>query len=124
MAFKASPSPATAVDLLVEIGRDAGVTSYRPAVLAACLAALNRCLLSGGGSFYDSAVYAREQNRIIGRCLPKRAVGSPLLLKGLEGEVSVVLNAEDHNASALYVSMTRGSNKLVVCSPSSIWRYK
>jgi len=123
LAFKASPSPMAMIDLLVEIGRDEGVTSHRPSVLRACISSLHSCSLSGGRSFYDAAVCAREQNRILGRCLPRRAVGSPLLLKGLEGEVAVVLNAEDHDASALYVSMTRGSNKLVVCSYSPIWSH-
>jgi DNA helicase-2/ATP-dependent DNA helicase PcrA len=42
------------------------------------------------------------------------------LLKGLEADVSVVLNAADLNARNLYVAVTRGSKKLVVCSPSPL----
>jgi DNA helicase-2/ATP-dependent DNA helicase PcrA len=62
----------------------------------------------------------REENRLLGRPLPKRAVGSTLLLKGLEAEVAVVLNTEGMSAQHLYVAMTRGSMKLVVCSASPI----
>ena len=44
----------------------------------------------------------REQNRLIGRPLPRRAVGSTLLLKGLEAEVAVVLDADTLDARNLY----------------------
>lgn len=50
----------------------------------------------------------------------KRAVGSTLLLKGLEAEVAVLLNTEGMSAQNLYVAMTRGSMKLVVCSASPV----
>jgi DNA helicase IV len=42
------------------------------------------------------------------------------LLKGLEADVSIVLNAAEMNARNLYVAMTRGSKALVICSPSPI----
>jgi DNA helicase-2/ATP-dependent DNA helicase PcrA len=56
----------------------------------------------------------------LGRPLPKRAVGSTLLLKGLEAEVVVLLNIEGMSAQNLYVALTRGSMKLVVCSASPV----
>ena len=62
----------------------------------------------------------REQNRLVGRPLPKRAVGSTLLLKGLEAEVAVILNASGLDAKNLYVAITRGSNMVVICSESPI----
>jgi hypothetical protein len=49
-----------------------------------------------------------------------REVGSTLLLKGLEADISVVLNAGALNARNLYVAMTRGSRRVLVCSPSPI----
>ncbi len=48
--------------------------------------------------------------------LPKRAVGSTLLLKGLEAEVAVILNADALDARNLYVAMTRGSKVLMICA--------
>ena len=78
------------------------------------------CDGADGMAFHDAAIRMREQNRLIGRPLPKRAVGSTLLLKGLEAEVAVVLNADDLNARNLYVAMTRGSKALVVCSRSPV----
>jgi hypothetical protein len=58
----------------------------------------------------------REQNRLLGRPLPRRAVGSTLLLKGLEADVAVVLNAHRLNSRNLYVAITRCSRMITVCS--------
>ena len=62
----------------------------------------------------------REQNRLVGRPLPRRAVGSTLLLKGLEAAVAVILNADALDARNLYVAMTRGSKALTVCASSAV----
>lgn len=120
MAFVRAPSHDAAADLLVEINKEGGVRSYRPAVLRACIKALQACDDTDGNSFHEAAVRMREQNRLIGRPLPKRAVGSTLLLKGLEAEVAVILNADDLDAQNLYVAMTRGSKALAICSRSPI----
>jgi DNA helicase-2/ATP-dependent DNA helicase PcrA len=64
----------------------------------------------------------REENRLIGRPLPRRAVGSTLLLKGLEADLAVVLNADGLNGRNLYVAITRGSRALTICSRSPILR--
>ena len=94
--------------------------THRPAVLRAAITALQSCDGTERNSFYDTAIRAREQNRILGRPLPKRAVASTLLLKGLEADTSVILNASDLDARDLYVAMTRGSKRLVVCSDKPV----
>ena len=109
-----------AVDLLVEIGKGAGVNAHRPAVLRACIKALELCDGTKGVSFHEAAIRVREQNRLVGRPLPRRAVGSTLLLKGLEAEVAVILDAGALDARNLYVAMTRGSKNLTVCASSAI----
>lgn len=119
LAFCAAPSPKSAANLLIEINKEGGVRQHRPAVLRACMKALEQCDGTEGNTFYDAAVRIREQNRLIGRPLAKRSVGSTLLLKGLEADVCVILEAHDLNAKNLYVAMTRGSAKLVLCSRSS-----
>ncbi|MCA9563863.1 MAG: UvrD-helicase domain-containing protein [Myxococcales bacterium] len=116
LAFIRSPSHTIAIDLLVAIGKQSGVTSHRPAVLRACIKALQLCAGTEGLSFHDAAIRIREQNRLVGRPLPKRAVGSTLLLKGLEAEIAVILNAEALDVRNLYVAMTRGSKLLTVCA--------
>ena len=120
LAFQANPTPKLAVDLLVAIGRDTGVRQHRPAVLRACIRALNACDGTEENSFYETAIRAREHSRLMGRPLDRRVVGSTLLLKGLEADVAVILNAADLDAKHLYVAMTRGSKRLVVCSQSPV----
>ena len=115
-----APSHLAAVDLLVEIGKEGGVSTHRPAVLRACIKALQLCDGNKGLSFHEAAIRVREQNRLVGRPLPGRAVGSTLLLKGLEAEVAVILNASALDARNLYVAMTRGSMSLTVCSHSPV----
>lgn len=122
LAFVAAPTHQATAQLLEAIGADTGVRSYRPAVMRACMKALQLCAGTEGMSFEDAAVRMREQNRLLGRPLPRRAVGSTLLLKGLEADVAVILNAHKLSAKNLYVAMTRGSRMITVCSPSSTLR--
>ena len=120
LSFVRAPSHRAAVDVLVEINKEAGVSAHRPAVLRACIKALQLCGGTEGLSFHEAAVRMREQNRLVGRPLPRRAVGSTLLLKGLEAEVAVILNAGALDAPNLYVAMTRGSKSLIVCAPTPV----
>lgn len=123
--FVQAPSYRLAVDLLVEIGKEAGVRTHRPAVLRSCIKAFQMCDgTTNGLTFYDAVIRMREEHRLIGRPLPRRAVGSTLLLKGLESEVAVVLNADGLDARNLYVAMTRGSTALIVCSRASVLNLK
>jgi AAA domain-containing protein len=98
LRFLDAPSYPGAVEILVEIGKQAGVRTHRPTVLRACIKALQLCHGTEGLSFAVAAVRMREQNRLIGRPLPERAVGSTLLLTGLEAEVAVVLDAGNLDA--------------------------
>ncbi|WP_274427299.1 UvrD-helicase domain-containing protein [Chelativorans sp. YIM 93263] len=118
VAFARNPVPNSAVELLVEINRQSGVAPLRPSILRACIQALNGCV--SPIEFYEMAVRTREQSRVLGRTIPRRAVGSTLLLKGLEADVSIVLDTESLDARNLYVAMTRGSRRLVICSTSPV----
>jgi hypothetical protein len=120
MAFHNDRCHQRVLDLLVEVNKDAGVRVYRPAVLRACIRALELSCGPEKIAFDDAAVRIREQGRALGRALPRRAVGSTLLLKGLEAEVAVILDADSLNARNLYVAMTRGSKRLVICGRSPV----
>jgi hypothetical protein len=120
LAFSQAPSHRGAVDLLVEMGQQAGVRTHRPPALRGCIKALNLCNGPDGLSFHEAAIRMREQNRLIGRPLPRRAVGNTLLLKGIEADVAVILNPGVMNARNLYVAMTRGSQSLIICSPTPV----
>lgn len=120
IALFKKPSFQNVIVLLEEINSDSKVRAFRPLVLRACYRALQMCIANPSISFYDSTLKIREENRIVGRQLPKRAIGSTLLLKGLEAEVAVILDADNLDAKNLYVAMTRGSKKLVICSKNSV----
>ena len=120
LAFISRPSYRAAVDVLVELNKQGGVRVHRPTVLSCCLTALNASDGAVPGSFLEAALRSREEHRSRGRPLAKRAVGSTLLLKGLETESVVVLDPKEMDAKHLYVALTRGSRKLVICSASPI----
>jgi hypothetical protein len=120
LSFLPDPSPNKTVELLVEIGKQTGVRKYRPLILRAAIRALNMCSGADSISFADAAIRVREQNRIQGRPLPRRAIGSTLLLKGLEADTVVILNAGELDARNLYVAMTRGARAVVLCSSKPV----
>lgn len=88
---------------------------YRPHILAVMLAALSRAI-ARGMPLRQAAVAEREAQRTKGRVLPTRGIGSTLLLKGLESERAIVLNADPMTAQHVYVAISRASTSLTVMS--------
>lgn len=116
--FMLAPSHATSIDLLQSLADQPGARVYRPEVLHCCISALRAA--EGEGGFVGAVMLARERNRHVGRPLGRRAVGSTLLLKGLEADVAVILEPERMTAQHLYVALTRGARQIVVCSPTPL----
>lgn len=112
--FIEAPTYENAGNVLESIAALGGVSVPRPAILDGCYALLRSC--QAGSTPSEAAIAVRERSRLIGRPLSARTVGSTLLLKGLEAEVSVVLDADEMDDRHLYVAMTRGSNQLVICA--------
>lgn len=119
-ALVSDRSYSAALNFLVELGRHAVGGIHRDALMRACIRALRGCLGAQPPSFRDSTIQVREQSRLIGRPLAARSVGSTLLVKGLEGDIAVVLDGDALNYHHLYVALTRGAKRLVVCSQSPI----
>ncbi len=114
------PTLANVAKLLSECSRQTECRTFRPAVLRACLRAISTSAASVDVSFEDAAIQVREENRAIGRQLPQNAIGSTLLLKGLEADHVIVLNAYELDAKNLYVAMTRGAKTVTLCSPKVV----
>jgi DNA helicase-2/ATP-dependent DNA helicase PcrA len=119
VAYVDAPSLAGAAQVLHRFTEQPGTHIYRPEVLRHCITALHAAS-SGPGTFYAAAVQARERNRHLGRPLSHRAVGSTLLLKGLEADAAVILHPELMTAQNLYVALTRGARHLVICSETHL----
>lgn len=120
LTFVREPTYGRTAELLVEIGKQAGVRAHRPTILRAALKALQQCPTGGRAEFQAAATRMREEGRLIGRPLARRTVGSTLLLKGLEADIVVILDADALDAPNLYVAMTRGSTQLTICSRTPI----
>lgn len=77
---------------------------------------------ASGGSFAelpDLVAEARTRARHRGRLTPRRAIGTPLLVKGLEFDHAVLLWEPEHlSVQGLYVALTRGSKSLTIVSRS------
>jgi hypothetical protein len=119
LAFSHKPSFEAALTALQTFEDAAGVRVFRPEALRVCQAALETSVRTSC-SFPQAVALARERNRHIGRSAIGRSVGSTLLLKGLEADTAVVLNPGDMNSRHLYVALTRGARRLVVCSQTPV----
>ena len=107
-------------DLFVALNKQSGTRVYRQAVFRACLRALHTCASDNSVTFSNAAIQMREANRLVGRPLPDVAVGSTLLLKGLEADGAIILETDKMDTNNLYVALTRGARNLAVCSSSPI----
>lgn len=69
----------------------------------------------------QAAEIVREQRRQQGdRRIPRQAIGSTLLLKGLEADHSLILNASSMNAHNLYVALSRGAKSITIFSDNKV----
>ncbi len=77
--------------------------------------------INSGISLRQTAWTMRNRLRQFGGSADPSALGTPLLVKGLEFDHAVVLDTADHaEAESLYVAMTRGSRTLTVVSESPV----
>ncbi len=82
---------------------------------------VEECRRSQGRSLSETAWHIRNRARHIGRRVDRRCLSTTLLVKGLQFDHVVVLNAADlDDAENLYVAMTRGSRSLMILSEQSI----
>ena len=120
LEFHANPSHLKAAAVLSEFSRDTGVRVFRQELLRTAIKALNAADAGEEDALVELALSIRDQQRFSGRHIPRKAVGSTLLFKGLEADVSIVLDADSMDYRDLYVALTRGARKIVVCSSSPI----
>lgn len=120
LEFHSTPSHILAATVLSKFSRDVGVRVFRPELLRTAIKALNAADAGQEDALLELALSIRDQMRFSGRSLPRKAVGSTLLFKGLEADVSIILDAETMDHRDLYVALTRGCQKIVVCSKSPI----
>lgn len=118
LTFHSERTPQNAAKFLSTLNRQSAVTIFRPEVLRSCLNALNAC--QSADEFKKMAERAREERRFYSRTIGKRAVGSTLLLKGLEADQVVLVDTHTMDEKNLYVALTRGAKKVIVCSTTPL----
>jgi DNA helicase-2/ATP-dependent DNA helicase PcrA len=118
LAFFKHPTLGAALQVLQKLEAQPGARVFRPEMFNCCLSAMRSVV--GEKTFLDAVLQVRERNRHHGRPVSRRAVGSTLLLKGLEADVAVILQPEQMDACNLYVALTRGAKRVLVCSERSV----
>jgi DNA helicase-2/ATP-dependent DNA helicase PcrA len=98
-----------------ELENKKGTRVFRKGAFFALKDSLALAASSPDKSILDSSKIIREQRRHIGdKRIPKKAIGSTLLLKGLEADHVVILDSSTMNARNLYVALSRGAKSVTV----------
>lgn len=69
-----------------------------------------------GKTLEDSCWEVRTQSRFIEQRIPSKCISRTVLLKGLEYDCAVVVDAGSFSPKDLYVALTRGSTELHIYS--------
>jgi DNA helicase-2/ATP-dependent DNA helicase PcrA len=122
-ALSAAGGYAQAIEFLKSMAADKERRIYRHSAFDMMIEALASAS-TGRTTIVESVAGLRERQRHAGRNVPAKAVGSTLLLKGLEAKHAVILDADRPNASMsakhLYVALTRGARSIHVFSRSPV----
>ncbi|MCT8127536.1 AAA family ATPase [Alishewanella sp. BS5-314] len=98
-----------------------GVRIYRKSALHALKEAISIAIQSPEQSLFDAASKVRERMRHAGdKRIPHRAIGSTLLLKGLECDRTIILDAGALNSKNLYVALSRGAKSITVFARNNL----
>jgi len=120
-AFVISSSPIAALNLIQSITKFPGMKIYRRDFWDEMKATFH-LLSQESVSIPDAAWRARNNTRTHGRHLPPMVVSTTLLVKGLECDHGILLDADSYNGHRpnLYVAMTRGCKSLTILSKSPV----
>ena len=110
------PSPARVRETLVAIGQLPDGRLYRREAWRDMLKALAIVAAGSDVTVAQAIRNIRNRTRIVGRAQDDRIISRPLLVKGLEYDHAVVLNAERYSATELYVALSRSRKSLTVVS--------
>jgi hypothetical protein len=107
------------LDAIQQLGLKPGTRIYRKGACNALKDSISLAITSPTTSMFEAASSIREHLRQQGdQRIPSRAIGSTLLLKGLEADHCMILDAQARgmNANHLYVALSRGAKTITVFS--------
>jgi hypothetical protein len=76
----------------------------------------------GYKTLQEAAWTLRNNTKDLGRRIDQRVVSRTLLVKGLEFDHLIVLNADEIDVKNLHVALTRGAKSLTVLSSAPIFK--
>lgn len=113
-----------AVAFFIAMAADPDRRIYRNSAFNIMLEALRSSSANPTSDLNSTIASLREQRRHSGRAIPTKVIGSTLLLKGLEADHVLILDADRPNNSMsrehLYVALTRGAKSVHVFSRNCI----
>ncbi|WP_157636879.1 UvrD-helicase domain-containing protein [Burkholderia ubonensis] len=115
----ASDSLTSVLDALRCVEGETGVTTVRPELVSCIKSALRQCAENPALQLDDAAFQVANARREKGRVLRNRAVGSTLLMKGLEFDHVVITPDACMDRHHWYVALTRGTRSVRVLASSS-----
>ncbi len=121
-AVKNDPCPANIYTLFNELALSDQTKVFRHAALKVITEALLLCSTTDLTAI-DSVIRVLEKRRHSGdKRVPNRAIGSTLLLKGLEADHVIILdgNCDKMDSKNLYVALSRGAKSITVFAKSPI----
>ena len=120
-AYLAAPTTHAMARLLSEIRVAASVHVIRADLLNRTLGVLNKHVLHPELSLTEAAEKYHGEFRHKGRPVRhRRLVGTTLLVKGLEFDHAIVLDAESLSKKELYVALTRAARSLTIISATPV----
>jgi hypothetical protein len=115
---------AEAADFLSSMAADRNRRIYRMSAFNIMLDALRSTVTTPSVNLNGTIAQLREQRRHAGSSIPSKAVGSTLLLKGLEADHVLILDADNPTdimtKEHLYVALTRGAKSITIFSRNPV----
>ncbi len=106
---------------LLALKRTAGVEVFRADLFNRALGVLGKHTLHPELSLAQAAERYQSELRFKGRPLGRRKlIGTTLLVKGLEFDHAIVLDAASLSKKELYVALTRGARSLTIISTTPV----
>jgi len=120
-AYLASPTSSAMMEFLQALRHREGIEIVRADLFFRALGVLSKHILHPELSLPEAAEKYHSEFRHKGRPVGKsRLIGTTLLVKGLEFDHAIVLDATSLSKKELYVALTRGARSLTIISTSPV----
>ena len=118
-----APTPTNLLIAAKEIETIRGIFAHRSELWMAVKRSITVQRDEGMGTTREAVVAVRDRMRENGRAVEPRTVSRTLLVKGLEYDHAVILNADPLSAQEFYVAATRGRRTLTVLSDKPVLQF-